>query len=124
MVSRTAVVEQLLANGTSRSWLLGNVLVTVTVSKRTPSNMPCAYCSAGKISINENVSTPLAGIETKSATVDQRAVGGKIPSDIKNHVSVCWSHCEDATYRLLATVSFIKSQQLLLLVTCSLVTTC
>ena len=55
VVFRTAVVDRLLANGSSRSWLLGNVLVTVTVSKRTPSNMPCAYCSSGKAFLSESL---------------------------------------------------------------------
>ena len=55
VVFRTAVVDRLLANGSSRSWLLGIVLVTVTVSKRTPSNMPCAYCSSGKAFLSESL---------------------------------------------------------------------
>ena len=92
---RTAVVDQLLANGTSRSWLLGNVLVTVTVSKRTPSNMPCAYCSSGRSSVSkslprvDNGSTSHARTGTKSTTADLRFIENEGSFEIKHQVRVC-----------------------------------
>ena len=48
-------MEQLLANGTARSWLLGNVLVTVTVSKRSHPNLICPFCSSEP---SESIDTP------------------------------------------------------------------
>ena len=58
---RSAVVEQLLANGSSRSWLLGNVLVTVTVSKQSPANVSCPYCSPGVPFVTETTQRKESG---------------------------------------------------------------
>ena len=60
---RSAVIDNLLANGTSRSWLLGNALVTVTVSKWSPSNLSCVHCSS-ESSLFKEASPRLDNINT------------------------------------------------------------
>ena len=79
-------MEQLLSNGTSRSWLLGNALVTVSVSKRSPTNVICPYCSS---SFPETTRSQQEGSGAQDCTRDEsKTTETKEPNENSLHESV------------------------------------